>query len=1350
MKRATSLVVLHLLSGLVGIMAAASPLQALDIPAPLEPWKAWVLHHTPDRQCPARFDNATIRRCWWPSHLVMDVGNQGGLFTLQVTVYASTWVTLPGGETHWPEAVTGGNMDVVVARDGLPCIWLEPGEYLLNGAFIWNALPEVVQVPASVGLVSLTIDGREIAAPDLDADGRLRLHGRAAAARREDALTISLFRLIEDDIPMRITTRALVQVSGRPREIRLASLLPDGATAMKIDSPLPVHLKQAGDLLVQARPGNWDIRVTARLDGPVKALSAGAGLYGDEVWSFKAFNHLRMVKVLGAPTIEPSRSRMPDEWKGFPAYLLRPGGSVTFEVVRRGDPDPAPDQLNLTRAWWLDFDGSGLTVHDRISGTLSRNWHLSMGEPMQLGRVSIDGLDQLITLQGDRPTPGVQLRRGQLSLEADSRLSRTSPSLPAIGWDHDFQNVRGVFHLPPGWRLLSAAGVDVPSGAWLQRWTLLDFFLVLVIAVSAYQIRNRLTGLLAFITLALTFHEPGAPRHVWLHLVAVAALLKYLPDGWFRTVVKGWGAGAVVALIAMALPFMVQQVRTAIYPQLARSVSRVPLQSAVPGTDMSMEQVAAAPEPAEVAKRNQKTADKLQLSESQPTPLRHRFSSDPDALIQTGPGLPEWQWQSIPLRWNGPVDRTQRLRLWLLSPTMNLALGLIRVVLLLALMMAFLDLRNWRRHLPKPAAAGATSLIILFIFLVPTPLLQAETVGHGFPPQSLLDELQRRLHEPPPCLPRCADVSRLELTATPDQLRLIMQVHAQTESAIPLPATLETWHPDRIVLDNEPVESLARDDRGTLWMVLPQGVHQLKMTGPPGVADEIRISFPMVPHVGTYAGVGWQARGFGPDSKVDATIALTRVQPSDGETIAEDVIAAIPAFFHVAHTLHLGFQWKVTTHIHRLTEPGQPAVLSIPLLDHAAVTTAGIQVHEGFAQVALGPEEMETQFTSIIPIAPSIRLTAPHEVPWTETWTLDATTMWRCSVSGLTVVHHQDIGRNWQPQWRPWPGEQVSIDVVRPEAIAGRTITIDRAQLALTPGQRFSRVELSLGIRSSRGAHHQIELPAQASLQAVTLNGHTLPIRQDGQLVTIPLEPGAQTTSVVWQQLNDSLTRVQGPQVNVGGAAANAAVAFHMPDNRWILLAGGPRLGPAVLFWSDVIVVVLIATLLGKTTLTPLGTRHWLLLGLGLTQVPVGMAIIVVGWLLALEYRCRKAPLKALAFNGTQLLLVLLTAAALVGLYTAIQRGLLGTPDMQIAGNHSTRYQLNWFQDRVDGTMPIPWVISLPQWIYHVLMLAWSLWLAFSLVSWLRWGWRCFSKERLWMPVRWRRKPRPSAADGTH
>src|SRR5205807_2599555 len=53
-------------------------------------------------------------------------------------------------------------------------------------------------------------------------------------------------------------------------------------------------------------------------------------------------------------------------------------------------------------------------------------------------------------------------------------------------------------------------------------------------------------------------------------------------------------------------------------------------------------------------------------------------SYDPYALVQTGPGLPRWHWTTLPLHWSGPVAASQRLRLYLLSPTANLVLAFVR------------------------------------------------------------------------------------------------------------------------------------------------------------------------------------------------------------------------------------------------------------------------------------------------------------------------------------------------------------------------------------------------------------------------------------------------------------------------------------------------------------------------------------------------------------------------------------------------------------------------------------------------------------------------------------------------
>src|SRR5262249_9961412 len=41
---------------------------------------------------------------------------------------------------------------------------------------------------------------------------------------------------------------------------------------------------------------------------------------------------------------------------------------------------------------------------------------------------------------------------------------------------------------------------------------------------------------------------------------------------------------------------------------------------------------------------------------------------DPNAAIQTGPGLPRWQWTTLSLAWHGPVERHQHVRFVFLSP----------------------------------------------------------------------------------------------------------------------------------------------------------------------------------------------------------------------------------------------------------------------------------------------------------------------------------------------------------------------------------------------------------------------------------------------------------------------------------------------------------------------------------------------------------------------------------------------------------------------------------------------------------------------------------------------------------
>jgi len=245
----------------------------------------------------------------------------------------------------------------------------------------------------------------------------------------------------------------------------------------------------------------------------------------------------------------------------------------------------------------------------------------------------------------------------------------------------------------------------------------------------------------------------------------------------------------------------------------------------------------------------------------------------------------------------------------------------------------------------------------------------------------------------------------------------------------------------------------------------------------------------------------------------------------------------------------------------------------------------------------------------------------------------------------------------------------------------------------------------------------------------------------------LPIRPGSQTVQLEWRSDEAIAWRVATPEVLLGAPAVNLSTQVDVPVNRWVLAVSGPRLGPAVLFWSLLFVLALVSFGLAQVRAVPLRMHHWFLLGLGLTQVPVWMSAVVVGWLFALAWRReRGARLGALGFDAVQIALAIATAVALGVLFEAIRHGLLGTPEMQIAGNGSSASELHWYQDRSDGSLPAASLISVRLGVYRLAMLAWALWLALALLRWLRWGWDCFSRDALWRSPRRGGAPKPAAS----
>jgi hypothetical protein len=1327
----------------------AAPLRTSDVPEPLRGWTQWALHgHEEQALCPRQL-GADARSCTFAGSLELSLEDKGGRFTLKAWAAREDWLLLPGDGSHWPQGVTlDGKAAVVTEEEDLPRLRVTPGSHTVTGRFAWASLPEALAVPAETGLLRLSLRGKDVPFPGREG-AQVFLQRQASEEAEGEELEVRVYRKLVDAVPLQLTTRVELDVSGKGRELLLGRALPAGFVPLSLEGELPVRLEPDGRLRVQARAGRFSLTLVARHEGPVSSLKrpeADGPWASDEVWVFEAQPKLRQVVVEGVAALDASQTTLPGEWRSLPAWGVGPSDELKLVERQRGQAEAEPDLLNLQRSLWLDFDGRGYTVQDTLSGQLRRSWRLDMQPPAALGRVVSSGVDQLITRAGPGQSSGVELREGRLQVQADSRVDGALRQLPAVGWDADFQSVSAVLNLPPGWRLFYASGADDIPGTWVRGWTLLQIFLVVITALSVGRLYGRGWGLLALLTLVLLFPERDAPHEVWLAVLGLEALSRVLPDERLR---RGATALRVVAwgvVLLFSLDFLVDHVRHGLFPALSRPSSgamafamrnadfEAPAAGSV-ATSPPMPEEQLEGEPAEMQKGGGygvrgmlgASADTLASKSSAPRMKKQSLvqAYDKTAQVQTGPGLPRWSWDKVRIQFNGPVQRGQVLDLWLLSPAMNLVLALLRAALLVALLLLTLGvpLSTWRRLGSGGGEAVAGVLLALGMGLWAVPARAEE-----FPPQPMLDALRERLLEAPTCAPGCADISRMELSARGGTLQLRLELHAEAAVAVPLPGNAGQWLPASLKVDGSEAVALRRAPDGTLWLAVKEGMHTVVAEGPLPERETVTLSLPLQPRRVESQLDGWRLDGVHEDGEPEEGLQLSRLQKkrADAPTAALEV-GNLPPFLVVSRTLQLGLQWTVTTEVTRLSPAGSPLVLEVPLLQGESVTSPGVRVQGGKVQLNLSPDGSALSWSSVLEPAAALQLKAPEASAWTEVWRLEVGPTWHVTPSGIPPVHPGSDGDR-APEWRPWPGETVSLAVARPEAVPGQTLTADRGELRVAPGLRATDSTLTLHVRSSRGGLHPVTLPEGAELLGVKVNGQLQPLRLEGRTVNLPLTPGAQAFELQFRESRGIMTAWHSPEVSAGLPVVNAELQVNLPE-RWVLFVSGPRLGPAVLFWSTLLVLLLVGVGLGRSRLSPLGTGEWLLLLLGLSQVPLPAAAVVVLWMLALAWRGRSPtlgaqrwlfPLRQLALAGWGLVAV--------GVLTwAIQHGLLGRPDMQVEGNESSAQVLRWFEDRAVGAWPQGYVLSVPLMAYRLAMLAWALWLARALLRWVRWGWTAFT-----------------------
>jgi hypothetical protein len=1338
------------------------------IPKELEGWQNWVQDGQEFRHCPflANTDGSSEsnRICAWPGRLTLELNQRGGRFTQTWENYSEGWVPLPGNLEYWPSAVTAnGVVAAVVARDGIPHIRASEGTFTIAGTFAWSKRPESLPIPARTGLVSLNLDGRKVEQADRPDDAVWL--GKRREAEVAQQLEIQVYRLLSDGIPATLSTQMNLQVAGDAREETLPGVLPQGFEAMSLESDLPAQIGADHGMRIQVRAGSWTVKVVARAEtdlGKVTIPEAKGVWPKQEVWSYATNDRLRVAALEGGEGIDPTQASVPQEWRRYPSYRIASGDVLQINERSRGISPQEVNHLNLQRELYLDFARRGLTVIDQVWGQMRNGWRLDMRPPYRLTRAT-SGADNLLVTETDADgaaLTGVELRTPELRLMTVARITVPGGSMPASGWNARFDHMAGVLNLPPGHRLLAAFGVDNAPESWVERWGLLDLFLLSFVTVIALRLFGSIYAAVTCTAVVLV-HQDNQLL-VWLILLVLLSIvsMRAAPPGWPRSLATGARNLLFGALLLTSVPFAITQLRFALYPQLADSGGFVVNEPAnvlgLGATVMSRAAVAPpnyAPSPNApnyVPAPNFVPPPKLEevivtgakrTRERQPAELDSSIRMSPQrfapgTLVQAGPGVPHWRYAAYSFNWSGPVDAAQTVHFVILSPWLVGAWRVLGVVLLIALLVRVIrdnvDLKGaWRRLFSTRAAAASSVLLILACTMLCTP-----SRAYSTPDSQLLNDLKARLVRPPKCVPTCAEIMAARVVLTPSTLEASLDVAALSRVAVALPTAGQRFDPDAISVDGIAVPGVYRDGDRQIWIALKPGAHTVKLTGHLPAADSIQLLFPQVPRVIAVGGEGWDISGVNAGRLLGNTIELLRRRTAGHDADTPQRAAQFQPYVQVRREFALDLDWSIETTVERLAPEKGGFTLEVPVLTGESVLTSGVETNGGTKVLAAFDSDAdEFSWRSGLAHNDTLTLTAPKDKPWSEVWIFSVSPTWQVEFAGVPAVMPENLrSGDWTFEYFPRAGETLTLKISRPSAAKGGTLAIDDVGLDYDVGKRSTNASLKFSYRSTRGDRHTVKLPAGARVTAVTADAENVPVRMENGDLPLALLPGAHRVQINWQS-DDGATLVTRMQhVDLEVPSSNVGAVVRIPADRWILYAGGSGVGPAILYWGELIVFFVAALALGRTRRTPLRSYEWLILGLGLSTFSWSALLLFAVWIFAMRWREQIAveQLSARKFNLLQVGLVILSLAAVLSLVGAIPFGLLGNPDMRVAGSGQQANELSWFNDQAPGELPTPWVLSLSLWWYKAAMLLWALWLAFALVRWLPIAWKALGSGGFW------------------
>lgn len=1323
------------------LVASAHTAAEVYVPDALEPWEQWVLDDLKNIDCPISNKNGKRTSCVWLSRLSLNVSSatKRADFRIDGRAYANSNLKLPSSSNRPVDVTINGETARVGELNGKSRIYLNSGEFRIEGRLHFDLMPRTIDVPQIAAIITLTVDGVPIATPKLE-DGKLWLQSQHQSTDAKETLGIEVFRKLSDDIPQVLDTRLRLTVDGRDRVESLGYPIFEGFVANHVDSKLPVQVTRDGEFKVQVTRGvHWltVVSTSEKIIDEFKLSLVSPAWPAEEIWAFDEVPAHRSVDIEGVRPIDPNLAESP--FGSMPTFRAAMDATLVLTDEKRGDPNRKPATFEIDRELWLSFDGQSMVTSDFLSVDAPEETRISAS--YQLGTVFVDGDRRLIThLETDTESnPGVLIHPSSETVSAMGIVGQRS-GFSANGWGVNADSLTLKLNVPPGWKLLWTTGVDQVRGAWLAGWwNLGEIFLAVLIIVVLFRVGGFPIAVIAAIAVVLSYQDHQVPANGWLLLGLLLLLERVLKSERLRNAnaIVYWLLFVPVAVASIYVA--ANNVRQAIYPQLDSILGQAMSSTSisherVPATRQTLARSEALDLREHIVSGNFKQREEQQYLDR--PAVDSTDEADPDRgepyvplAVQTGPGKPTWQWDSAYLHWSGPVAANQTIGLTFSPPPLTRVLWILIALLHLFMLFVFVFIRV--RNFP-----GLPPWVkkIVPVFLISAA---ASTAQGNFPDQAILDDLKERLTTPPSCIPGCVSIEEASFEMS-DETNLVLSLRYLTEAdvAVDLPVSEPQTAVTEVTRNGQRVAVLgSRNNK--LQVHLVEGANLVQLGYNLAGIDDLVVNLPRTAaKVSEDLCCAQLSRSL--DTQTQRFVVRRFVKTEEAEKL-ESSTYEFERPVTVSRQILLEQTPRVLTRVRTSSELMSELSVHIPLLEGETVVSDNVTVIDGHAVVVLDQERKSVSWQSSLQLQDSLKLEASDSSSIAEIWFVRGSDFWHVESEGLTPSQSKQDAT----LFRPRQGESVSLALIQPNPSPGQTFTVKHVVQSTSVGARGAISTITMAIDASVAGKLTIVLPKDAIVEAVLIDNveRTLDI---GTNVELSVLNGEHLYVVRWRS-NDAIEPFfNTPTISLSEPSRNISQILDLPRNRWVLMLGGPPIGSAVLFWGVVLVTLFVALALTYLPQFPLTKLDAALLAVGATLANIWSLLFVALWIIGIWWRSKNTvtSLGSIWHGIVNVALVFLSVLGLLALFYTVVSALQTPPDMFITGSSIEQGNLlltsgagpilRWFSDVSAGALPAAWVFSLPFWVYQLAMLAWSLWLVFALTRWVRFTFTTMSAQPFW------------------